>query len=113
MRIAAFVTGLLFSLIILGASIFALAGGTAIGVLGKTQEGVSLAGSGAYGFLCSILGIVGASLSLKFKWAAFVLLILAGLFTILIGVYTIHKNMIVFGALLFLPAIFAAVSKKK
>jgi len=112
MKIAAFVTGLLFSLIILGASIFALASGAMVGVLGETQEGVSLADSGVYGFLCSILGIVGTSLSLKFKWAAFILLVLAGFFTILIGAYTVHKNMIVFGALLFLPAIFAVASRK-
>ncbi len=113
MRIVSFILGLLLSLIVLGASFFAIGGSTLGEMVGETATAESLMTSGMLGLFLSILGIIGSSLAFKHKTASAILLFLTMVFLILVGAYTVHKNMIVFGGLFFLPAIFAAVSKRK
>lgn len=113
MKIVSFVLGLLLSLIVLGASLFAIGASTLGEMVGETATAESMMTSGMLGLFLSILGITGASLAFKHKVASAILLFLTMVFLIFVGTYTVHKNMIVFGGLFFLPAIFAAVSKKE
>lgn len=113
MKIVSFVLGLLLSLIVLGASLFAIGASALGGIAGETAAAESMMTSGVLGLFLSILGTIGASLAFKHKVASSILLFLTMMFLILVGSYTIHKNMIVFGGLFFLPALFAAVSKKE
>jgi len=112
MRIVSFILGLLLSLIVLGASLFSIGASTLGEMVGETATAESMITSGVLGFFLSIFGIIGASLAFKHKVTSAVVLFLTMFFLILVGNYTVHKNMIVFGGLFFLPAIFAAVSKK-
>lgn len=113
MKIVSFVLGLLFSLIVLGASLFAIGASTLGEIAGETATVESMMTLGMLGLFLLILGITGASLAFKHKVASAILLFLTMVFLIFVGTYTVHKNMIVFGGLFFLPAIFAAVSKKE
>lgn len=113
MRIASFVLGLLLSLVVLGASLFAIIASGLAAIVGETATAESMVNSGMLGFFLSILGIIGASLAFKHKAASGILLSLTAAFLILVGTYAVHKNMILFGGLFFLAAIFAAVSKNE
>ncbi len=113
MRIVSFVLGLILSLIVLGASFFAIGASTLGEMIGETAAAESMITSGVLGFFLSIFGIIGASLAFKHKVASAILLFLTMVFLILVGNYTVHKNMIVFGGLFFFPAIFAATSERK
>lgn len=120
MKIAAFVLGLILSLIILVGAFycfFASAVTTGIGSITESEKIITdaqgLANAGGYGLLLAILGITGASLALKYRAAPAILLFLAALGSIAVGIYTPHSNMIVWGGLLFLPTIFAAAEERK
>lgn len=120
MKIAAFVLGLILSLIILAGAfycIFASAVTTGIGNITESEKIVAdaqgLANAGRYGLFLAILGITGASLALKYRAAPAILLFLAALGSIAVGVYTPHSNMVVWGGLLFLPTIFAVAEERK
>jgi len=114
MRIVAFVLGLIFSLIVLGASFFSFFASSLGSIANLSASDVeSLADAGGYGFLLSILGFIGASLAFKYRAAPAILLLLTAAGLIVVGTYTIHGNMAAFGVIMILPAIFAAASKKK
>ena len=105
MIIAAFVLGLIFSLVVLFVAFVA----GFLSALGA--ESLSIAGGGA--FFMAILGIVGSALAFKHPKASGVLLIIAAFFLIIIGVTTLYKDMGVFGAIIALAAIFAFAGSKK
>lgn len=120
MRIAAFVLGLILSLIILGGAFccfFASTVITGIGSLTESEEmardAQDLTNAGGYGLFLAILGIIGASLAFKYRAAPAILLLLTAIGSILVGSYTPHENMIVWGGFLILPAIFAGASRRK
>jgi len=119
-RIASFVLGLVFSFIVLGASLFSFFAsilGAGIGKFTESEkiasEAASFLDAGGYGLLLAILGIIGASLTLRYRAAPTILLLLTAVGLILVGTYTLYKDMAVFGGLFILPAIFIAVSKRK
>ena len=113
MRVAAFVLGLILSLVVLFGGLFAASSSILGEVVGDTEgaESLSIAGGGA--FFMAILGIVGSALAFKHPKASGVLLIIVAFFLILIGVGTIYKDMGVFGAIIGLAAIFAFAGSKK
>lgn len=120
MKIAAFVLGLILSLIILAGAFycfFASAVTTGIGSITESERIVTdaqaLANAGGYGLFLAILGITGASLALKYRTAPAILLFLTALGSIAVGAYTPHSNMVVWGGLLFLPTVFAALEARK
>jgi hypothetical protein len=113
MKITAFVLGLVLSLIILGSAFMAgfLSG------LGKATNDIqysqSFTTAGGLGFISAILGLIGSGLVFQHKMASCVLFGIAAFFLIISGATTMYKDMAVFGALLFLPLIFSAVSKEE
>ena len=120
MRIAAFVLGLILSLIILVGAfycIFASAVTTGISSITESEKMATdtqgLTNAGVYGLFLAILGITGASLAFKYRAAPTILLLLTAIGSIFVGIYTPNENMIVWGGLLILAAIFAGVSKRK
>jgi len=111
-RIAAFVLGLIFSIVVLFGSFFAI-GLSSLGTLTEDMEfaeSFGLAGGGA--FLMGILGIIGSSMAFKHPKVSGVLLMIAAFFLILIGVTTLYKDMGVFGAVIGLAGIFAFVGSR-
>ena len=113
MRIAAFIVGLVLSLVVIGASFFSLLGAGLGTVAGETEMAESFQAAGAAAFLLAIMGIIGAALTFKYRIAPLIILILVAIFLILVGMFTLYKDMAVFGVLFFLPAIFIVFSKKK
>jgi len=120
MKIAAFVLGLILSLIILAGAFYCFfASAVTTGIISITEsekivtDAQGLANAGGYGLFLAILGITGASLAFKHRIASAILLFLTALGSIAVGIYTPHGNMIVWGGLLFLPTIFAAVEERK
>ena len=113
MRIAAFVLGLIFSLVVLFGSFFAGCSAAFGEAVGETEGAESFAIAGGVAFLMAILGIVGSALAFKHPKASGVLLIIAAFFLIIIGVTTLYKDMGVFGAIIALAAIFAFAGSKK
>ena len=105
--------GLILSLIVLGASFFSFVVSGLGKVAGKEMAAESLQTAGAAAFLLAILGIIGAALIFKYRIAPALLLFLVAFGLILVGIFTLYKDMAVFGGLFILPAIFAAVSKRK
>jgi len=112
-RIAAFVLGLIFSLVVLFGSFIAACSsglGMAVGEA-EAAESLSIAAGGA--LFLAILGIIGSALAFRHPKASGALLIIAAFFLILIGATTIYKDMGVYGAVIGLAGIFAFIGSRR
>ena len=80
MRIAAFVLGLIFSLVVLfGSFIAACSFGLGVAI-GEAEAAESFSITAGAGFIMAVLGIVGSALAFKHLKASGVLLIIAAFF---------------------------------
>ncbi|HEW91690.1 MAG TPA: hypothetical protein ENF81_04025 [Thermotogaceae bacterium] len=108
MHIAAFVVGLITSLLMLGQSFMVSFGGSVISVFEPTNpDAQSLIAGAGIGFLASILGIIGAALAFKYFKASGIILLIAFIFCIIGATTTYFVDLAVWGSLLLLSSIFS------
>ena len=113
MRVAAFVIGLIVSLLVLFQSFVAGFAGSFVEAIGEEGAGSSLATGAGVGFWVFLLGIIGTSLVLKFGVAGGVLLLISSALGIAGGATTAYKDLIVWGILLFLAGVFGIAGRQK
>jgi len=112
MHIAAFVLGLIASLLLLGQTALAGCGGAFAESL-EVPEGQTLTEAAGIGFVASILGIIGSSLAFRHGIASGILLLITFLICLVGALTTPFKDLGVWGALLLLSAIFAFAGAKR
>ena len=111
MRVTAFILGLIASI---GAFFESMLGGFLLGVaadFGENSQKVSNAqGAAAVGILFPILGIIGAALAFKYPKASFILLSITAFSTIIAGSTTSYQDLIFWGIMFAIAAIFSMIS---
>ena len=119
MRVAALILGLVASIIAFVHSFLAILGSAVLEVGGEVfedpeavTEGESLASGAGYGVFAAILGPIAAALALKYPRASCILFVVAAAFAIGGGAATIFDDLMVWGALFAICAVFSFFSQR-